>query len=168
MGMSDKITHCPPELEPKGRMAIGKTDDPRFVVLERDRYGLPHDISVVRDSACFGAFSYTANEQIIGSHGGLFPEEVVVGVSVLRKSVQRVGVLISCSGEGRAGQPGELAIVIDNPNSVELTNLHLCIKKLPPFNVATPLERKIPANSKVSFKVIIPNWPELPPTHEGN
>ena len=168
MGMSEQITHCPPGLEPKGRMAIGKTDDPRFVVLERDRYGLPHDISVVRDSASLGAFSYTANEQIIGSHGGLFPEEVVVGVSVLRKSVQRVGVLISCSGEGRPGQPGELAIVIDNPNLVELTDLHLCIKKLPPFNVAKPLERKIPANNKVSFKVIIPNWPELLPTHEGN
>ena len=92
----------------------------------------------------------------------------MVGVSVLRKSVQRVGVLISCSGEGRPGQPGELAIVIDNPNLVELTDLHLCIKKLPPFNVSKPLERKIPANNKVSFKVIIPNWPELPPTHEGN
>jgi hypothetical protein len=30
MGTSEKITHCPPELEPKGRMAIGKTDDSRF------------------------------------------------------------------------------------------------------------------------------------------
>ncbi len=168
MGVSEQITHCPPELEPKGRMAIGTTDDPQFVVLERDRYGLPHDISVVRGSASLGAFSYTANAKIIGSHGGLFPEEVVVGVSVLRKSVQRVGVLISCSGEGKAGQPGELEVVIDNPNSVELTDLYLCIKKLPTFNVAKPLKQKIPANSRESFKVIIPNWPELPPTHEGN
>ena len=168
MGMSEKITHCPPGLEPKGRMAIGKTDDPRFVVLERDRYGLPHDISIVRGAASLSAFSYTDNEKIIGSHGGLFPEEVVVGVSVLRKSVQRVAVLISCNGEGKPGQPGELEIVIDNPNSVELTDLYLCIKKLPTFSVAKPLNQKIPANNKVSFKVIIPNWPELPPTHEGN
>ena len=39
--VSEQITHCPAELAPKGRMAIGKTDDPRFVLLERDRYSLP-------------------------------------------------------------------------------------------------------------------------------
>lgn len=168
MGMSEQITHCPPGLEPKGRMAIGKTDDPRFVVLERDRYGLPHDISIVRNSASNGAFSYTTNKKIIGSHGGLFPEEVVVGVSVLRKSVQRRPVLISCRGEGKPRQPGELEIIIDNPNSVPLTDLCLCIKELPSFNTGKPLEREIPANNRVLIKVIIPDWPELPPTHEGD
>ncbi len=74
-------------------MALGKTDDPRFAVLESDRYGLPHDISIVRGSGSLGSFSYTSNKEIIGSHGGLFPEEVVVGVSVLRKAVQRCPVL---------------------------------------------------------------------------
>lgn len=89
LGTSEQITYSPEGLEAKGRMAIGKTDDPRFVVLECDRYSLPHDISIIRNSASLGAFSYTTNKKIIGSHGGLFPEEVVVGVSVLRTSVQR-------------------------------------------------------------------------------
>ncbi len=168
LGMSEQITHCPAGLEPKGRMAIGKTDDPRFVVLERDRYGLPHDISVVRGAASLGAFSYTTNKKIIGSHGGLFPEEVVVGVSVLRKSVQRVRVFISCRGEGKPRQPEELEIIINNPNSVPLTDLYLCIKELPSFNMGKPLEQTVPANNRISFKVAIPNWPELPPTHEGD
>ncbi|MFH7027222.1 MAG: hypothetical protein ACHBN1_17935 [Heteroscytonema crispum UTEX LB 1556] len=77
MGTSEKITHCPLKLEPKERMAIGKTDDPRFVVLECDRYNLPDDISIVRSYAYLSAFSYTSNYQKIGYHGGLFPEEVV-------------------------------------------------------------------------------------------
>ncbi|WP_315791367.1 hypothetical protein [Fischerella sp. JS2] len=168
MGTQDKISHCPPELEPKGRMAIGKTDDPRFVVLECDRYNLPHDISIVRNAASLGAFSYTNTKQIIGCHGGLFPEEVVVGVSVLRKSIQRAKVYISCRGEGKSRQPGELEITIDNPNSVPLTNLCLYIPELPAFNSGKSLEQQIPANQRIHLRITIPEVPELPPSHERN
>ncbi|MDF5726094.1 MAG: hypothetical protein PUP91_37755 [Rhizonema sp. PD37] len=163
MGTSQQITHCPPEIEPQGRIAIGKTDDPQFVVLERSRYGLPHDISIVRSSASLGSFSYTDKKKIIGSHGGLFPEEVVVGVSVLRKSIQRVPVIIFCRGEGEPRQSGEIEITIDNPNLVSLTNLCLYIQELPSFCFGKPLERQIPANQQVRFKLTIPEVPELPP-----
>lgn len=168
LGVSEQITHCPQELEAKGRMAIGKTDDPRFVVLERERYGLPHDISIVRSSASLGSFNYTTSKKIIGSHGGLFPEEVVVGVSVLRKSVQRLPVLIFCHGTGNARQSGELEITIDNPNSVSLTELCLYIQQLPSFHSGRPLNQKIPANTRLSFPIVIPEVPELPPHHEGD
>ncbi len=165
LGVSEQIGHCPQGLEAKGRMAIGKTDDPRFVVLEGDRYGLPHAISIVRSSASLGSFSYTTNKKIIGSHGGLFPEEVVVGVSVLRKSVQRRSVFIFCRGEGKPRQSAELEITIDNPNSVPLTNLCLYIHQLPSFNSGKSLEEKIPANQRLTFKIIIPEVPELPFAH---
>ncbi|MEM1392937.1 MAG: hypothetical protein AAF915_09975 [Cyanobacteria bacterium P01_D01_bin.50] len=168
MGILDKITHCPPQLEFKGRMAIGKTDDSRFVVLESDRYGLPHDISVIRNSASFSSFSYTTDKKIIGSHGGLFPEEVVVGVSVLRKSVQRRPVLISCYGEGEPKKSGELEITIDNPNSVPLTDLFLYINELPSFDSGKPLEKTILANKKETFKLTIPEIPELLPDDKNN
>ena len=167
MGTLEKI-HCPPGLQCKGRMAISKTDDSRFVVLERDRYGLPHDVSVIRNSSCFGSFSYTADRKIIGSHGGLFPEEVVVGVSVLRKSIQRSPVLISCCGEGKPKQSGELEITIDNSNSVPLTNLYLYIKELPSFVSGQPVKETIPANQKKVFKLEVPEIPELPPSCENN
>ncbi len=168
IGESARMTHCPAGLEAEGRMAVGKTDDPRFVVLERERYGLPHDISIIRGSASLGSFSYTTNKRIIGSHGGLLPEEVVVGVSVLRKSVQRVGVLISCCGEGKPGQSGELEITIDNPNQLPLIDLCLRIKELPCFSNGKLLDQKILANDRKSFKVTISDCPELPPSHEGN
>ncbi|BAY08111.1 hypothetical protein [Calothrix sp. NIES-2098] len=167
MGTCEKITHCPPELEPKGRMAIGKTDDSRFVVLEGNRYSLPHDISIVKGSASLSSFSYTSNQKIIGSHGGLFPEEVLVGVSVLRKSIQRRPVLVFCVGEGKAKQSGELEITIDNPNSLPLTNLCLYIQELPAFQQGKPLTQEIPANQRCSFTIIIPEVPKLP-LNQGN
>ncbi len=166
MGVAAQITHIPPQLEAKGRMARGLTDDPRFVALEGDRYGLPHDISVVKGSASMGSFSYTTNKKIIGSHGGLFPEEVVVGVSILRQTVQRHPVFISCHGEGKPGQ-GELEITIDNHNSVPLTDLCLYIPELPSLKTGKLLP-KIPQKDKVSFKVTIPDIPELPPNYESN
>ncbi|BAY31212.1 hypothetical protein NIES2107_30710 [Nostoc carneum NIES-2107] len=167
MGTCEKITHCPPGLKPEGRMAIGKTDDSRFVVLESDRYSLPHDISIVKGSASFSSFSYTNDKKIIGSHGGLFPEEVVIGVSILRKSIQRLPVVVSCFGEGKAKQSGELKITINNPNSVPLTNLCLYIQELPTFQQGKLLEQEILAYQDCKLTVIIPEVPELPP-NQGN
>lgn len=168
LGISEKIAPCPDKLEPKGRIAIGKTDDPRFVVLERDRYGLPHHISVVKGSASLGSFSYTKDRKMLGSHGGLFPEEVVVGVSVLRKSVQRRPVLVFCRGEGKPQQIGKIEIVIDNPNSVPLMDACLRINELSTLNSGKPLEKIIPANDKLTLKIEISKVPELPPGHQGD
>lgn len=92
----------------------------------------------------------------------------MVGVSVLRKSVQRRSVFIFCRGEGKPRQSGELEITIDNPNSVPLTDLCLYIHELPSFNSGKPLEEKIPANERLTFKVIIPEVPELPFAYEGD
>ncbi|MDH6089453.1 hypothetical protein [Umezakia ovalisporum] len=168
MGNWETITYYPPELQPHGRMGIGKTNDPRFVVLPSDRYALPHDISIVKGSGSLRSFSYSSNQKIIGSHGGLFPEEVVVGVSVLRKSIQRLPVEVYCCGEGKPKQAGKLEITIDNPNSVTLTDLCLYIYQLPGFQAGRLLVQEIPANQRYSFDIIMPEVPELPPSHEGN
>jgi len=168
MGELVQIIHCPDGLKVEGRVAIGETSDPRFVVLKGDRYGLPHDFSIVRGAASFGSYSYTTDKAIIGAHGGLFPEEVVVGVSVLRKSVTRQPVLIQCQGTGEAGKPGILEITINNPNQVELTNLCLQIKELSSLNAGLLLEQTIPVNQKVSFNLTIVDYPTLPPDHLGD
>lgn len=161
LGISEQILPSGNKLDTKGRMAIGKSDDTRLVVLERERYGLPHDISVVRGAASLGAFSYTTDKKIIGSHGGLFPEEVVVGVSVLRTSIQRLPVLITCSGKGKANKQGELTITIDNANSVPLTNLWLRINEINILKSGQPLERNVLENDKLTFNINI-HVPSLP------
>lgn len=167
LGVADKIAFYN-DVETKGRIAIGKIDNSQFAVLDRERYGLPHDISVVRGSASLGSFSYNQDKKIIGSHGGLFPEEVVVGVSILRKTVQRHPVLVHCSGGGEANKSGELTIAIDNPNSVPLKNLHLHItNEQYSLDLELSLEEIVPANEKVTFKKQIHKLPELPPSYEG-
>lgn len=168
MGQVAQIIHCPDGLKVEGRVAIGTTSDPRFVVLQGDRYGLPHTFSLVRGAASFGSYSYTTDKAIIGSHGGLFPEEVVVGVSVLRRSIARQPVLVHCQGNGEAGKPGMLEVTIDNSNGVELVNLCLRINELTTFKTGLPLEQSIPANQKICFNLTIPNCPALPPHHANN
>jgi PglZ domain len=89
MGISEKISALPVGLlQVKGRIAIGWTEDERFVHLKGTRYGLPDDISIVRGSGYLSSFSYSANKTIIDSHGGLFPEEVIVGMSILKKAAK--------------------------------------------------------------------------------
>ncbi len=167
IGAAEQLSNCPEGLDLKGRMAIGKTDDPRFVVLDAERYGLPHDLSIIRGAACLNAFSYTEKNEIIGSHGGLFPEEVVVGVSVLRPFTARLPVQVTCHGEGDAGQSGELTLTIDNPNTVPLTQLCLYVNELPQLKTGYPLDVKVLAGQKFQLQVPIANYPELPPNHEG-
>ena len=168
IGEIEHLSNCPEGLDLKGRMAIGKTDDPRFVVLEAERYGLPHDLSIVRGAACLNAFSYTAKNEIIGSHGGLFPEEVVVGMSVLRQFTARLPIQVHCQGEGTSGQSGELILTVDNLNSVPLTQLCLYINELTDLKTGYVLDTEIPAGEKVSIPIPISNFPSLPPSHEGN
>jgi serine/threonine protein kinase len=168
IGEVEHLTDCPEELDLKGRMAIGKTDDPRFVVLDAERYGLPHDISVVRSAACLNAFKYTEKKEIIGSHGGLFPEEVVVGVSVLRQFTARLPVRVFCQGEGEARHSGELTLEINNLNTVPLTQLCLYVNELTELKTGYPLNIEIPAGQKVLTQVSLASYPELQPNHDGN
>jgi serine/threonine protein kinase len=168
IGEVKHLTDCPEGLESKGRMAIGKTDDPRFVVLDAERYELPHDISVVRGAACLNAFSYSEKKEIIGSHGGLFPEEVVVGVSVLRQYTARLTVQVLCRGNGEAGQSGVLMLEVNNLNTVPLTQLCIYIYELNGLKTGHPLDIEIPAGQKVQHEILITNCPELLPNHKGN
>jgi hypothetical protein len=168
IGEVKHLTDCPEGLESKGRMAIGKTDDPRFVVLDAERYELPHDISIVRGAACLNAFSYSEKKEIIGSHGGLFPEEVVVGVSVIRQYIARLSVQVFCRGNGEAGQSGVLMLEVNNLNTVPLTQLCIYIYELNGLKTGHPLDIEIPAGQKVQHEIPIISCPELLPNHKGN
>ncbi|MFP4298980.1 MAG: hypothetical protein ACLFT0_14240 [Spirulinaceae cyanobacterium] len=168
IGEIEQLTQCPEGITAKGRMGIGKTDDTRFVVCEAGRFGLPHDVSIVKGAACLKAFNRTMEGEVIGTHGGLFPEEVVVGVSVLRQFVERYPVIVFCEGEGKAKQPGYLTITIDNSNEVPLTDLYLQINELTSLKTGISLKAIIPAKERVTLKIDLPEFPELRFDSEGN
>ena len=163
LGASSQGITCPPDLTPQGRTAKGVTDDPNFVVLSRNDFDLPHDISIVKDASTLTSFSYSQDQTVIGSHGGLFPEEVVIGYTVLSRQVQRSPILLNCSGSGEANKPGQLQLSIHNPNPVPLTDLILTIDQLPHFQQGQPLSQSIPPNSQQTLPLTLPTCPQLPP-----
>lgn len=167
MGISDKLSNIPEGLEPKGRMAIGKAEHPQLAILDRARFDLPHDISIIRGPSSFSSFSYGDDKSIIGCHGGLYPEEVVVGFSVLRRSVKRAPVIVKCSGEGRPGEPSFLKIEIYNPNPLVLEDLKITVPQLGALQSGQALEGIIEPKKTQLIEVSILKWPELPPSHEG-
>jgi len=113
----------PDDLETCGRIAFGRTDDDRFLTLDRDTFDLPEDISVVRGEASCGSFSYSNGHETNGAHGGLFPEEVTIGFSCLRLHPIRSKPIVVISGKGEAGKPGQIDLEIHNPNSVTLRDV---------------------------------------------
>lgn len=162
IGESEKIVNYPNNLQAQGRMAIGLTEDPRFVVISAQRFGLPHDISVVRNQDSLGSFNYTKNQKIIGSHGGLFPEEVVIGFSVLSKNISRIPICITCQGEGKANEKGKLKIIINNFNAVSLTNLYLYVNEIEELKTGKIINITIPPRQKITHQIEIQKIPKLP------
>lgn len=168
MGEVAQIQEYPTHLDAKGRMAIGNTDDPRFIVLDQERFGLPYDISIVKGSYCLGSFNRNLAGESLGTHGGLYPEEVVVGVSVLSTVVTRAPIFVTCSGSGKAAQSGEIIISIDNShNSVPLTALSLYISEIPSLKNGFADLPSVPAHQRVAHSIII-TYPEVPPDAKNN
>jgi hypothetical protein len=168
MGEVAQIRDYPPNLEAKGRMAIGNTDDPRFLVLDQERFGLPHHISIVKGAYCLGSFNTNLAGESLGTHGGLYPEEVVVGVSVLSTVVTRSPIFVTCEGTGKASQSGEIIISIDNShNSVPLTSLCLYINEISTLQNGYSDLPSVPAYQKISYPITI-TYPEVPPDAKNN
>lgn len=155
------LREYPSFIEPKGRMAIGKFEHPDFIFLDPARYDLPHEISVVKGAACLNSFHNNSKGEVIGSHGGLFPEEVVIGFSVLSKVVERLPVKVICQGKGVANKPIDLQVTIVNPNTVSLTNLLLYIDELPSLKKGISLKEEIPPKDQVTLRVTVHELPQL-------
>jgi hypothetical protein len=166
MGEVPLLPNPPRDVNGSGRIAIGRTEDPRCFVLGAKAFGLPEDISVPKNGSCFSTFQRTSQGMGIGLHGGLFPEEAIIGVSVLSQIVERKPVSISINGSSKASQKGKLSITIDNRrNSVTIYDLILSIKELPEFIYGKQITRQL-SNRKETYTIEI-TFPELSPNTKG-
>jgi hypothetical protein len=162
MGEVPLLLNPPRDVNGSGRMAIGRTEDPRCFVLEAKAFGLPEDISVPKSSMCFSTFQKTSQGLGIGLHGGLFPEESIIGVSVLSQIVERKPVSITINGSSKANQKGNLSITIDNRhNSATIYDLILSVPELPELLYGKQIARQL-GNRKETYTIEI-TFPELPP-----
>jgi hypothetical protein len=133
LGVSKRNVAVPANMQAHGRAAWGKTDitfdktgyqiEDDLVYLSKDRFGLQSDDAAVILSDC--AFINDAYPQEISTHGGLFPEEVVIPWMVFERNVEKPELDVNISGEGRANQPGIATITVLNPSIVDIS-----IKKL--------------------------------------
>ena len=167
LGKTPQINPPPDASECKGRMILGRTDAPGFVYLDPQRFGLPHEISVIKGGGYLNAYTYATDRSAIGPHGGLFPEEVVVGVAVLRRQVQRLPVFVTVTGRGKPREAGELTVTIRNENAVALTALVLHVGELPELQAGRAIADRIPAQQTWQTTLELSNCPELPPGHAG-
>lgn len=167
MGISAKLAHIPEGLHPKGRMAVGCVGNSQLSILDKDRFGLPHDISVIRGSNSFSSFSYADDKSIVGCHGGLYPEEVVIGFSVLKCSIKRTPIIVKCSGSGRPKEAHTLTIEIHNSNPLVIEDLKIFVEQLEPLQAGQSLADIVEANKQQTIEIQIPSWPELPPSYDG-
>ena len=166
MGEIPLLTNPPRDVNGSGRIAIGRTEDPRCFILEAKAFGLPEDISVPRNGSCFSTFQKTSQGLGIGLHGGLFPEEAIIGFSVLSQIVERKPVSISINGSGKANQKGKLSITIDNRfNSATIYNLFLSIRELPELLYGKQITRQL-SSSKETYSIEI-SFPKLPPNTQN-
>lgn len=162
MGEVPVMPNPPKDVEASGRVAIGRTNDPRCFVLEAKAFGLPEDMSVPIGNSCFSILKRTTEGMGIGLHGGLFPEEALIGVSVLSQVVERKPISISISGNGKAKQSDRLQITIDNRlNMIAICDLTLSINEIPELMYGKAIARKLGGGRKDNYTIDI-NFPELP------
>lgn len=125
--------------EPHGRTAKGnpldlairadqaylKSPDGSAVVLDPTMFQLNELTTVALKSYYFESWSKDVQGRAWGIHGGLFPEEVVVGLSVLIRKHQRKPIAANVTGTGEVGKPGRITLWIDNPNPAPVHLLRL-------------------------------------------
>jgi hypothetical protein len=168
MGLLQPVHDCPSGFDYSGRLCEGRVSDARFITLDADRFGLPHDVSVVRGGGCIRSFQANQEGAFVGTHGGLFPDEVVVGVSVLRYGLPRRPVIVTCTGNGKPRQQGEICIIVSNPNDVTLAGICLYVDQLTTACSGQLLNIEVPPSSKITWRGSVSDWPQLPVSQEAN
>jgi hypothetical protein len=162
MGEHEQLTSTPQEFEYSGRIAYGTVEDPRFVKLDAQKYGTQRDISVVRGPGCIRPYQVSHSGEAVGVHGGLYPEEVIVGVSVLRLGADRKPLIAVCRGTGKAQEAGVLHLDIVNPNDSAVTDGYLYVSQIPSLAGGVPLLLDVEPFGQCTVDVKVEHWPELP------
>ena len=170
LGTSKRVIPVPEDMLAHGRAAWGKTvneDFPKsgYVIknnvayLSRHRFGLDTfdiDVAVILDDSAFQDKRY---EQESFSHGGLFPEEVIIPWMVFARNVEKPKVELSISGDGVANQPGKLLLSAINSSQV---NLHIVRCEIDlGDNKKTSIDKKysLPPLKETKIEIDIPSWP---------
>lgn len=160
-GASPQLSVPPSDLEWHGRVAYGILEQDQLISLDAQLYHLPKSMSVIRSAATANTFNRASHDQIIGSHGGLFPEEVVLGFSVLSPVVNYQPPVATVSGTGKAGNSGKLELRIFNPNATSMYDLRLEIDTLFPPEQPKHINGSVAGRQDKFIPISLAKFPEL-------
>jgi hypothetical protein len=139
--------------------AFVKTNNRETVCLNPTSFRLREPTIVALGSGYFVDLKANDRDGAIGVHGGLFPEEVVVGLAALMREPQRKIVSATVGGNGETGRSGMLILTIDNPNSVTINPLSMKIENLEFGSQGELLLGKVAAHRAINFEIPIEKFP---------
>ncbi len=167
LGISKRTVVVPDGMQAHGRAAWGQVDidfgktgykiDGDLVYLSKERFGLlSEDAAVILTD---GAFHHEKYDQEISTHGGLFPEEVIIPWMVFERNVTRPDLEFILSGDGRANMPGKVLISVVNPSSLNLTLIKVELNFGGDNSYILDLQKDVPGFRKTEAEIDLPVWP---------
>ncbi|MEW5819216.1 MAG: PglZ domain-containing protein, partial [Cyanobacteriota bacterium] len=165
--------NLPKELLPKGCRAIEGNDfkgltSKNLAILDALHYRLPKDYTIINDQGYFNIYNKNQEDNLAGGmHGSCFPEELLVGFSVLgykQEGLIRTSLSIQeISGKGEFEKPGIVSITIFNSNNVSLVIQNIKIRHAKEKNLFLKIEQPetllIKPMKKKTIDVSIESWP---------
>lgn len=147
--------------QPSGfdNVSFVKTNNGETVELNPVSFRLSEPTTVALGSTYFVDLKATEQQGAIGVHGGLFPEEAVLGLAVLMRQPSHQKISASVSGTGESGKAGTIKLEIDNPNLAPVNPLSLNIEGIEIANQGDLLLAKAPALCKWEFELAVENFP---------
>lgn len=147
------------DCDPESSEPYLKSPEDSMVVLNPVAFQLDESTTLALKSFYFGGWTTDTLGRAWGVHGGLYPEEVVVGLSVLTRQPNRTPVTATISGKGEAGKPGSISLFIDNPNAAPVSAVTLFINELEEFANGLPVLSNISQSAAEEVSVAIKKFP---------
>jgi len=107
----------------------------------------------------FGGWSVDSQGRAWGVHGGLFPEEVVVGFSVLSRKPIRQPISARVEGEGETGKQAKIILKIDNPNPASIRIISLIINELEDYKNGKMILESLHSVSNSTIELFVQKFP---------
>ena len=151
--------------EVHGRMALGghlKKDTSSDCAFELNRisFRISDKITIASDNYHFGgSYRTDADGRAWGVHGGLAPEECVIGQGVLTRNLKYKKIEAQISGEGEVGKAGTLVLLIDNPNNFPLGDIILYSDTIEGLADGQSVNGEVKGQEQRKLKIPIVSWP---------
>ena len=136
-----------------------KSADGETVYLNPTSFRLSEPTTVALGATYFVDLKANAETGAVGVHGGLYPEEAVIGLAILMTDAAQQKLSASINGNGESGKSGAIILIVDNPNTVTVNPLSLMIKNLAVGNQGELLLAKVAAKDVKKIEIPIEKFP---------